>query len=405
MVTGTLRSKMFGKIKKIFENGKESDITQNGGLSQVDSLRQQLKAMFESLAKDYNSSVAEDPLQIIVREVLRQAELDHNRLLVHSGLWALSIRTSSSLIECFIMPSTELPNLLDGETPSRLKLRLTLSDGNSAVDAAGTWLMDGLSVNEEELHTLMCSLLKDVVTRSQGDYNSMPENVRLAYGGISLTRSVRGLVADKHMLVQKIVDQQEKILAGVARDLHDAVLGNVLLLERALAGSDSLTQDEMLAIIEEISTRLREISHDLYPRDLKDCGLRPLLEQLCHDFKRRTKCDITFDIQGETPDFTDEVLLHIYRIAQECFNNIAKHSGASNVSFKIEVESGKWLMIIADDGEGIIESGACTSGGGAGLNILRERTELIDCIYPARISLETQPGKGTRLMLEIIYKV
>src|SRR5262249_1470551 len=156
---------------------------------------------------------------------------------------------------------------------------------------------------------------------------------------------------------------------GVARDLHDAVLGNVLLLERALAGSDNLTPEEMLTITEEISTRLREISHDLYPRDLKDCGLRPLLEQLCHDFKRRTNCDIKFDFLGETPDFTDEVCLHIYRIAQECFNNIAKHSGATNVTFQIEVENGKWLMTIADDGEGIIESGASTAGsGGTGLN-------------------------------------
>ncbi|MBX9694291.1 MAG: hypothetical protein K2Z81_18040 [Cyanobacteria bacterium] len=414
---------MLKKIRNLFQD-KESRCNQA-----TETLMQSFTTLIEQLSRDFNASVAEEPLQLIVRKPAggfgeRDQQSPYNRLVVHSALWALSIRSSKFTVECFIMPTTELKAIAESETPSTLKLRLSLEAGSSELrqgepiqrqngesegnknDAEDVWLMDELPVRPQDMETLIRSLLKDIVTRSQGDYELVPESMRLVHGGVSLTRSVRGLVADKHMLMQKIVNQQEAILAQVARDLHDAVLGNVMLLQRSYSGTNKLTNDEEAKVIAEISERLRDICHDLYPRDLRDCGMEALLEQICLDFQHRTGTRTSFRAIGTIPSLTDEVLLHIYRIAQECFNNIGKHALASTVSLALEVHDGRLTMRIEDDGKGFVEEQTTrsdTGTGGNGLSILRERTEMITCVYPARVLLESKPNEGTSLTLEVMF--
>ncbi len=45
---------------------------------------------------------------------------------------------------------------------------------------------------------------------------------------------------------------------------------------------------------------------------------------------------------------------------------------------------------------------ARTRAGGSGASIIRERAELIGCIYPARVWFDSQQGKGAKLTLEIM---
>ena len=104
------------------------------------------------------------------------------------------------------------------------------------------------------------------------------------------------------------------------------------------------------------------------------------------------------------PDLPQEVALHIYRIAQECFNNIAKYASASDVMLTIELTQNVFTMTISDNGVGYDteKPTARTRAGGSGASIIRERAELIACIYPARVWFDSQQGKGAKLSLEIM---
>lgn len=360
-----------------------------------------LEVLFESLSKEYNSSIAQEPLMVAVRRPKSEDE-EVRRLIVATSYWAVSVRGSNDVVEFFTLPATELSSLRNAELPSRCKLRLTIVEHG---DSEASCMMDGLPLTAEELTTLLRSVFKDLNNKSRADFDQLPESVRLLSGAQSLTGSVRSLLGEKHALVQKIVDQQEAIQGQIARELHDAVLGNVMLLKRSLSGAKRMPDSEMIEVLTEISSRLRELCQDLSPRDLKDCGLQPMLEELCSNMAKRNDLVCDFECPVSIPSLPDEVALHIYRIAQESFNNISKHANARTVNLSVCVQKGRFTMTIKDDGQGFDTdvTPERTNKGGIGTSIIRERADLIECIYPTRISVDSNPGKGTQIALEIMY--
>jgi signal transduction histidine kinase len=366
-----------------------------------DVLLQSLQEFFTLLGKRYNSTVHDELLKMTVQRITVADGVENapKRLVVATSQWALSMRGRKGLVEAFILPATEIMNLPNSELPSRAKLRLKVHDGGS-----GAWMVNDVIVTGDEMNALMRGLFKDVVGRTRHDFDDMPEPMRLIAGGQSFAGTVRSLVAEKHALVQKIVDQQEAIQNNLARDLHDVVLGNVMLLRRSVSGGKLLSADESISVLDEIAKRLRDVCQELSPRDLKDCGLRPMIEELCSSLSTRVGCHTHFICPDELPDLPQEVSLHIYRIAQECFNNVGKHASASEVTLSIELNQNVFTMTIADNGVGYDteKPQARTRAGGSGASIIRERAELIGCIYPARVWFDSQQGKGAKLTLEIM---
>ena len=421
---------------KLVNRHLESDTTEQR--MSTESQMELLLGFYERLAANYNSHVIDDPLKVSVRRLSSEAaelilpkavgQKVPTRIVVSSSFWSLSVRANTAIIECFIVPATELPTLLESELPSRLKLCLRLSKSQS-----GAWTLNGVVVNPEELHILLRGLFKDLTTRSKNDYESMPDQMKLVAGGHSFTGSVRSLLAEKHALMQKIVDQQEVIQSQLGRELHDSVLGDVMLLKRSLSNTKRMSDDEMSTVLTGIADSLRQICQELSPRDLKDCGLRAALEELCRNFIVRADCACLFICPQTLPDFSQEIALHIYRITQESLNNAAKHASANNVVVQVQVDNGCFTVTIADDGVGLyaiqdkgkpakslqpmpfpsepvqsepVQSGAVPSkpfkDGGNGSSIIRERTELIGCSHQAKVWLESPPGKGTKVVLEIV---
>lgn len=349
-------------------------------------LLEQLHPYFGELAEQFNRTISQEALMINVSKMRAP-----DRLSVATMLWALSLRAVGGTLECFLIPTAELSALMEAEVPSRCKLRLVCDS---------VLLVDGTPVQSNELITLLRSLLKDLIARSQGEFDELPESMRIAYGAQSLTGSVRSLVAEKHVLVQKIVNQQEAILSAVARELHDTVLGNLLVLERSLAGGRRLSDNELTELVKEASTYLREVCQDLYPRDLKDCGIAPMLQELCSRLRERTGCRAQFVSSGDLPKLPDEVLLHLYRIAQECCNNIAKHASADFVQMHLVMENSFLTLTVSDNGKGF-DASANTNRSGMGVGIIRERTELIDCSIPAQLWVDARVDEGTTVRLQL----
>lgn len=369
-----------------------------------------LLSFYERLSANYNSTIVDEPLKVSVQKLASEAagltltpnQILPTRIIVSTAFWSLSVRAYPAIIECFIIPSTELPTLPESELPSRIKLCLTLSD-----TGYGAWSLNAVVVNPEELHMLLRGLLKDVTSRSRTDYESMPDQMKLLAAGHSFTGSVRSLLAEKHALMQKIVDQQEVIQSQLARELHDSVLGDVMLLQRSLSNAKPMPEEEFICVLKDIARRLREICQELSPRDIKDCGLRAALQDLCTNFSVRAGCECQFICPDQLPDFSDEIALHVYRIAQESLNNAAKHASASNVVFQIQLENDCFNMSIADDGVGLdavmqSQQSRSSKDGGTGAGIIRERAELIGCVYPARVWFESPPRKGTKVTLEVL---
>lgn len=91
---------------------------------------------------------------------------------------------------------------------------------------------------------------------------------------------------------------------------------------------------------------------------------------------------------------------------QEALNNIEKYSEARNVKVRLKREDELFTIEVSDDGKGFdsSETGkdrATASSGGFGLPSINERLEIIRAYYPARLKIESSPGQGTSIKLEI----
>ncbi|HEY1912568.1 MAG TPA: ATP-binding protein, partial [Vicinamibacterales bacterium] len=65
---------------------------------------------------------------------------------------------------------------------------------------------------------------------------------------------------------------------------------------------------------------------------------------------------------------------HVYRVLQEALNNVARHSGADEVSVRFRTVDGVLVLEVHDRGVGI---DAATERQGLGIVTMRERAELV----------------------------
>jgi signal transduction histidine kinase len=81
----------------------------------------------------------------------------------------------------------------------------------------------------------------------------------------------------------------------------------------------------------------------------------------------------------------------IYRIAQEALNNVAKHSGASQVKVILNCDSDSVELTVSDNGKGFkVNSSQADS---LGLGIMRERAREIGAL----LDIKSKIGRGTQV--------
>lgn len=347
------------------------------------------------------------------------------RFLVYTSSWALSIRGSDVLTEVFMIPTAEITVFAESEMPSRKKIELRYAPASSSTGPE--WTLEGLPISDNERNTLLRSLFKDMIVRSKGSSDFLPEALRLPIGpeGESLSRSVRALLTEKQSLVQKVVTQQELLQSRVARELHDTVISNIMMLRRSLSGDKALSKEEMIVVLDEINEHLYQMCEDLTPRDLKDWGLKTVIGGLLNRTAERTGANCILKMCDNLPELPEEVELHVYRIIQESLMNIEKHATADQIEVSFSFESGHMTVSIEDNGRGFERDAAERKGqeqgqskkappqatpakataGGRGASIMRERAELISCYFPCNLIVDSQPARGTKIKLEIQYSV
>ena len=88
----------------------------------------------------------------------------------------------------------------------------------------------------------------------------------------------------------------------------------------------------------------------------------------------------------------DEVELCLFRISQECLQNIAKHSGADSARIVLNSTPRQVELIVSDTGRGFIESEAIQKGG-LGLVSMKERALCIG----GRLQVTSSCDAGTEV--------
>ena len=185
-------------------------------------------------------------------------------------------------------------------------------------------------------------------------------------------------------LTQRVIDTQEEERARLARELHDGISQNLVGVRYAmdLAGRKVRTDVNGAAVsidrgVEALNSAIKEIrrlSHDLRPRVLDDMGLTAALQALCHHFQERTGIATDVEAAGFIDLLKPEASTALYRVAQEAFNNVERHSGANRLTVELWSEDGRARMRISDNGTGFGDGKEASPGGhGLGLRNMQER--------------------------------
>ena len=196
----------------------------------------------------------------------------------------------------------------------------------------------------------------------------------------------------------------------LARELHDSVTQIIfsltlsaqaarILIERDLTRAKS-ELDNMQELAQSALAEMRTLIQELHPHSITDGGLIPALRQLIAKRQENNGVAIDLRLQGNHR-LPENIEAELYRIVQEALSNVAKHSQADHaiVSLNMEVEN-RIVLEIEDSGIGFDPKTIKSLPGHLGLTSMEERVRAIGGI----LALDSQPGKGTRLKVEITLK-
>jgi signal transduction histidine kinase len=167
-----------------------------------------------------------------------------------------------------------------------------------------------------------------------------------------------------HALLAHQFSNREEERRRVALQIHDTLGQNLLALRldvAALYQHTAARQTRLhhragaaLANLDATISATRQLIADLRPFQL-ELGLHAALEWECSKFQRSsgiactvTGIDALYDVVID-----DAQLLTVYRVLQECLNNIVCHANASTVDIALGVSRKKLTMRVADNGAGI----------------------------------------------------
>lgn len=187
------------------------------------------------------------------------------------------------------------------------------------------------------------------------------------------------------VLSTRLLEAQEKERQLVARELHDGVGASLAAIKYALEtkidqqAEDSLSLEQLVAMVQQTIEETRRISSNLRPSILDDLGVVATLRWLCRKFQ-----EVYSGVQVETRlsvkenELPEPLKIAIYRISQEALNNIAKHSGATEVKLFLDQNEKGIRLSIEDNGRGFEVSEVLREEDhtcGMGLTSMKERTQ------------------------------
>ena len=114
--------------------------------------------------------------------------------------------------------------------------------------------------------------------------------------------------------------------------------------ERPGESSAQIRQRVIAGLLTKGIDPIHRISDHLRPMELDALGLLPAIRSLCVECQKRNNFALTLNFGSWPQRLPEMVELTVYRIIQEAFTNIEKHSSASQVMLQLDLD-GRFLNL------------------------------------------------------------
>jgi signal transduction histidine kinase len=234
---------------------------------------------------------------------------------------------------------------------------------------------------------------------------------RLIAGAMHQARLHRQVVARERAhenFVEQVIQAQEIERRRLAGDIHDGISQRLITLSYWLdAATRTVTESpgelstagaQMSRARELVDLTLQEARAaigGLRPPVLDDLGLAGGLASLA-----RSVPQLRLELDLSDERLPDHIEVALYRIAQECLQNVVKHAKAGTARLTFGVHEDTARLEIVDDGVGFdtFENPLGSDEmGGYGLLSMAERAEIVG----GRLNIRSRPGSGTAVTATI----
>jgi signal transduction histidine kinase len=197
---------------------------------------------------------------------------------------------------------------------------------------------------------------------------------------------------------------EEEERRRIGRDLHDEAGQALAFLRLQLEMIERDAPRELrprLTEVRELAGRttieLRRIISALSPSVLERLGLEAALRLLIKRFQFSHQISIRHRSGVLPVTLSRPAQEVIYRVVQECLQNVAKHSGADRVNVFLRCADKRIRLTVRDNGAGFNVDRGLSKPRSYGLAGMRERAMLLG----GTLTLRTAPGEGTEVKLDL----
>lgn len=230
------------------------------------------------------------------------------------------------------------------------------------------------------------------------------------------------MAAEKQRLMEDLAQREEQVrrLAEhmlhveemerrrISRELHDEAGQSLLcirlqmeLIEQDMpeTGAGRAKLREARDLTERTILEMRRLIAALSPAVLEQLGLGAALRQLINRFQRLHPCRVRLQL-SKMGTLSQQIEIIAYRLVQECFNNIGKHSGATHVNISLTSADGWLKLAVEDNGVGFRVEEALAKRDSFGMSGMRERVALLGGKFYVESRMEG-PKRGAKISIEL----
>jgi two-component system, NarL family, sensor kinase len=213
------------------------------------------------------------------------------------------------------------------------------------------------------------------------------------------------VMRQQDLSTKAIINAEENERRRIAADLHDGVgqmmsaaKMNLSSFENEVSFRDEnqrMRFDRLIGLMDESCKEIRSVSHQMMPNALLKSGLANAVKEFLDKIDHRI-IRINLHTEGlqERLDTNTETVL--YRVIQECVNNVIKHAGANNLDISLIRDVDGISATIEDNGRGF-DTGDSKKYEGIGLKNISSRVAYLK----GTVDFDSSPGRGTLVAIHV----
>jgi two-component system, NarL family, sensor kinase len=213
------------------------------------------------------------------------------------------------------------------------------------------------------------------------------------------------IMKQQEIATKAVIEAEEDERQRIARDLHDGIGQMMSAAKMNLSAFESelnvanteqkRSLQKVIGLVDESCREIRSVSHNMMPNVLLRNSLAAALQDFIDKLDKKT-IEVRLYTEGLDERLDANIETVLYRVIQECVNNVIKHSSATTLDISMIRDKEGISTTIEDNGKGF-DSTDMRKFDGIGLKNIVTRIEYLK----GTVEFDSAPGRGTVVSMHV----